>query len=220
MVRIAPVSRGMIPANLEQLERTICEKYPDLRLVVENGKPLFRGSFPVVHDGEVLDRFLIEISFPEGITKVPVIHEIGGRIPRTLDRHMYPSGAICAEVPELTLLRGGFSLLSYLDGPVHNFFLGQSLVERGEQWPFGQWEHGKSGLIQAYGELLGQRDEQKIRRYLDCLSHKKVKGHWPCPCDSGKPIRQCHVAVLRTLQARISPRIARQALQRLAQCRW
>jgi hypothetical protein len=31
--------------------------------------------------------------------------------------------ARCTEVPELTLLRGDYSLLSYLEGPVSNYFL-------------------------------------------------------------------------------------------------
>ena len=45
----------------------------------------------------------------------------------------------------------------------------------------------------AYGEILGVTDEEQIRRFLDCLGHKKVKGHWNCPCGTGKRIRDCHV---------------------------
>lgn len=197
------------------MERAVQEKYPDLRLVMDGDRPVLRGSFPVMHDGEVLDRFSIKITFPNGIAKPPVIREIGGRIPQMTDRHVYDGGAICTEVPELTLLRGKYSLVSYLDGPVRNYFLGQMLVERGEPWPFGEWAHGKPGLLQAYGEILGVNEEPAIRRFLDCLSHKKVKGHWDCPCGSGKRIRDCHVATLRRLHESIPPPIARQALERL-----
>ena len=201
-----------------RLERDICERYPDLHLAVSPGPLMFRGTFPVIDAGGVVDRFTIEMSFPEGVNRPPTIRETGGRIPRTVDRHVFPhSGAICTDVPELTLLAGKFSLLSYLEGPVHNYFLGQSLVERGKPWPFGKWSHGRTGLLEAYGELLGldAQDENQIRRYLNCLAHKKVKGHWQCPCGSGKAIRQCHGDQVRRLHERIPPRIAQQARERL-----
>ena len=214
MVRLSN-SQEAISADLRELERTIRERYPDLRLVIENGRPAFRGSFPIVHDSHELDRFLVNISFPEGIKRLPIIREIGGRIPRTTARHTFVGGGICTEVPELTLLREDYSLLSYLVGPVRNYFIGQSLVEQGKPWPFGEWDHGKEGLLQAYGEVLGVTGELVIRRYLDYLGHKKVKGHWLCPCGSGNQIRQCHLAIVRRLQEVVPPRIARQALERL-----
>jgi hypothetical protein len=197
------------------MEQVVQEKHPDLRLVMDGNRPTFRGSFQIVNDGEVIDRFSIEITFPDGITKLPRIREIGGRIPQTPDRHVYDNGAICTEVPELTLLRGKYSLVSYLDGPVRNYFLGQLLIEQGERWPFGEWAHGKAGLLQAYAEILGVSGEPEIRRFLDCLGHKKVKGHWPCPCANGKQLRACHLDTVRKLQESVPPSIARQALDRL-----
>lgn len=200
--------------DFKELEEAVRKKYPDLRLATQDGKEVFRGGFPIIHDGEEIDRFLIEIRFPDGITKLPLIYEIGGRVPRTMERHVFPQGNICAEVPELTILRG-YSLISYLDGPVRNYFIGQGLVEKGEKWPFKEWSHGKEGLLEAYGDLLGVSDEKAIHRYLDCLGHKKIKGHWPCPCGSKNQIRVCHVADIRRLQGVFPPRIAQQALKRI-----
>lgn len=203
-------------AELEALEVGIQKEYSDLRLVEASGKLVFRGSFPVRHEGEDLDRFLIEISFPDGPGKLPVVHEIGGRIPRIADRHVNPStGDICTDVPELILLRGDYSLLGYLDGPVRNFFISQHLVEKGEPWPFGQWEHGRRGLIQAYGEILGVTGEDYIVRLLNTLDRKNLKPHWLCPCESGRKIRHCHLDQIQNLQERIPRRIIRQALDRL-----
>ena len=201
--------------QLTDMERAVQEKQPDLRLVLEGDTPSFRGSFQLANDGVVFDRFLIWITFPDGPFKLPQIEEIGGRIPRHINRHVFGNGAICTEVPELTLLRGRHSLVSYLDGPVRNYFLGQILVEQGQTWPFGEWDHGKAGLLQAYGEVLGVMDEHQIRGFLDCLGHRKVKGHWNCPCRSGKRIRDCHLTTLRKLQEVVSPSIARQGLARL-----
>lgn len=202
--------------EFKELEEAARKKYPDLRSVTHDGKQVFRGSFPIIHENEDIDRFLIEIRFPDGFTKLPRVYEIGGRVPRTMERHVFPGGHICAEVPELTILRG-YSFVSYLDGPVRNYFIGQGLVEKGQPWPFKEWAHGKAGLLEAYGELLGLSEEAEIRRYLDCLGHKKIKEHWPCPCGSRNQIRQCHAVDLKRLQETFPSRIAQEALKRLNQ---
>jgi hypothetical protein len=40
--------------------------------------------------------------------------------------------------------------------------------------------------------------------YLDYLAAKKVKGHWPCPCRSGKKLRDCHSYQIKELRNNIS----------------
>lgn len=194
--------------------------YPDLRLVVETGRPLLRGSFPVSHEGEEIDRFLIEVTFPDG-EALPAVREVGGRIPREADRHVTPStGEICTDVPELILLRGKPSLVEFLDGPVRNFFLSQIIFESTGKWQFGQWDHGKDGLLEAYTELLGVSGEVQIKAYLDYLARKNPpKGHWTCPCGSTKRLRDCHGRQVTELRDRISHRIAASALKRLNECR-
>ena len=209
------VASGVAP-SYQKLEAEIQVSYPDLRLVVRNGQPLFRGSFPVRHDCDEIDRFQIEISFPEGINRLPAIREIGGRIPRDADHHINAgTGDICTDVPELILLRGQPSLVEYLDGPVRNFFLSQIIVASGKTWPFGQWDHGKKGLLQAYGELVGVTEERQVRAYLDYVASKKVKGHWPCPCGSMKRVRDCHAKLIAELRERIPRRSAASAWKRL-----
>lgn len=201
--------------SLEALDRQVHARYSSLRVLLRDGVPVLTGFFPVEHEGAVLDRFAIEGYFPHGLGSPPAILEIDGRIPRTVDRHVFTNGVICVEVPELTLVRGDYSLVPYLEGPVHNYFLGQCLVESGKPWPYGEWSHGKTGLLEAYGEILGVHDEASIRRYLDCLSRHGLKGHWPCPCGTGKRVRDCHLGVLRGLRARVPLAIARMALARL-----
>lgn len=219
MVRLAKSPRaGGSSDALASLRAAIIDRYPDLRFHDSDGLIRLRGTFPV-RDGEtVLDRFQIEMFFVDGLNFPPITFEIGNRIPRIVDRHIYNAGlapgAICTDVPELILLRG-YSLPSYLDGPAHNYFLGQCLVELGQPWPFGQWDHGKPGLLQAYGEILGVRDESSIEMYLACLNHREIKGHFVCPCGSGKKLRLCHANDLRRLHEMIPRSIAEMALHRL-----
>jgi hypothetical protein len=205
--------------RLAELEAAVlvrlAERYPTLAASRDEQGLLVSGWFPVADaDGEV-DRFLVEIRFPGGIGAIPKIYETGGRIPRSGARHVFTDGSICAEVPEITLARGDYDLIAYLDTPVRNYFLGQAFVDEGLPWPFGELLHNKPGLLQAFGDLLGVSGEARIRAYLDCLAHETIKAHWPCPCGSGQALRRCHLDALRALQPKVHFKVAKKALARL-----
>jgi len=194
--------------------------YPELRVVVENDTVFLRGSFTIEENGEILDRYLIEIQFPDDYAEsIPILREVGGRIPWTADRHVSNNplpGEACVIVPEEWLLRPDKdSIRSFLRGPVRKFFIGQSLVERGKPWPFGERDHGFKGLYQAYGELIGVSDPETIRRYLDLLSRDPIKKRALCPCRNGKRLRDCHLELVLRLQKKIPPSIAHRAFGRL-----
>jgi hypothetical protein len=205
------------PDRFATVKKDIETEYPDLRVFIDREVVFARGSFPVKDGNDVLDRFLIEIEFPSDFPdSVPVLREIGGRIPWNADRHVNPTGETCPIVPEEWLVRSDRdSMRQFLDGPIRNFFLGQILVEHGKPWPFSERPHGTPGLLQSYRELLSASDDSEAIRYLDYLSRKIVKGHWECPCGRGKRLRNCHLEKLKDLQKRITPAVAKQALRRL-----
>jgi len=207
------------PKLLGRIRDGLRVRFPDLQVVQEVGLVYVRGSFPIVHDDIALDRYQIEIEFPPDYPKsLPKVRETAGRIPRVLDRHVIPStGDACLFVEEDWLVTVGREpdFFELLDGPVRNFFIGQSLVEAGKPWPFGARSHGKKGVMEVYAEWFGTEDEPTIRRYLDCLSREGLKGHWDCPCGSGRRVRACHAEPLRGLRERIPTWAARQAIERL-----
>jgi hypothetical protein len=204
------------PALLEEVRRAIAADQADLRATIVEGAVQVRGSYAVRDGGVVLDRYQVEIRFPRDYPKtVPVVEEIGGRIPRITDRHISADGTACLLVPEEWLLAGDQSFRAFLDGPVKNFFLGQLLVEAGKPWPFGERSHGYDGLIESYMELLGITDRTRVIAYFDCLRRKALKGHFDCPCGSNKRLRNCHRAQLQALAKSIPPHIAQQAYDRL-----
>jgi hypothetical protein len=138
------------PALLEDVGSAIAADQPDLCATGVDGVVQVRGSYAVRDGGVFLDRYQIEIRVPRDYPKnVPVVEEIGGRIPRTADRHISADGTACLLVPEEWLLAGDQSFKAFLNGPMKNFFLGQILVEAGKPWPFGQRSHGYEGLIEA-----------------------------------------------------------------------
>ena len=206
------------PRILRDMEAEIPAKYPDLRVVMEQDIIYVRGGFPVLDGTDVLDRFQIEIELPADFPEfIPVLREVGGRIPWHESRHVNRgNGEACPIVPEEWLVRAEHnSILAFLDGPVRNFFLGQILIEAGHPWPFGERSHGIDGLFEAYKEMTGTSDRNAIVRYLECLSRDVLKGHWACPCGSGKHLRNCHLEQLKALQAKVPAFVARSALARI-----
>jgi hypothetical protein len=206
------------PELAERIRRDLEARYPDLRFVEEGEAAFVRGSFPIVHEGYVLDRYQVEVEFPRDYPlALPHVRETGGRIPHILDRHVLSDGAACLFVEEdwLLAIGGESSFLEFLDGPVRNFLLGQSLVEAGKPWPFGERSHGIQGLLEAYGEWFRMQDETVIARYLDYLSREEVKGHWECPCGSGIRLRKCHAEQVYDLRRRVPRWLAMRALHRL-----
>jgi hypothetical protein len=203
------------PVLYEKEKAEVEAYFPNLHFVVENDIVYVRGSFPLMFEGRVLDRYSIELQLarnhPAGL---PIVRETGGRIPRHLDRHILSNGTACVLIPDerWRLWPIGTSLLKYLTGPLHSFFLAQATVEEGRPWPFGQWAHGAKGTFQFYRELLNTSDLRMMTTYLDYLAAKKVKGHWPCPCRNGKKLRDCHVNQIKELREKISRKDAERSL--------
>jgi len=192
--------------------------YPDLTVTCEKDKIYIRGAFPIVHEGKVLTRYQVEIEWSDSDTEAPVLRETGGRVPWTDNRHVdNATGQACSIVQEEWLLRpqSERSVLHYLDGPVRDFFIAQSVVEQDDPWPWEDRKHGVSGLLQAYGEMTGLQDEAAIRLCLSHLCRETVTGRLQCPHCGAKRIRDCHVERLRELHAKIPPHIAKLALLRI-----
>ena len=152
-------------------------RFPDLRFVVDNDIVYVRGGFDVMFEGQVLDRYSVELQLarnhPAGL---PVVRETGGRIPRHIDRHILAAdGTACVLLPDerwrLWPVRS--PLLKYLTGPLHSFFLAQTMVEEGRPWPFGQSAHGAKGIFQFYLELLETSDLRVMTTYLDIWQPRK-----------------------------------------------
>jgi hypothetical protein len=207
------------PTLYEKEKSEVEAEFPGLRFVLENDFVFVRGSFPVMFEGQALDHYSIEIELarnhPSGL---PTVRETGGRIPHHDDRHIIAAnGTACVLLPDerWRLWPQGSPLLRFLTGPLHSFFLAQTMVEEGEPWPFGQWAHGAKGVFQFYREILKTSDLRAITTYLDYLAAKRVKGHWPCPCRNGQKLRDCHFGQVKDLRGKISRKDAENSLKLL-----
>src|SRR5262249_36997349 len=120
-----------------------------------------------------------------------------------VDRHVYPkTGALCLGFPaELwVLLRGDFSLGTFITRAIVPYLIGNSLVEEGKPWPFNESSHGPLGGLEFYERFIGSKDPSIVGQFLVDLMSGKVRGHWPCPCGSGLVLRKCHGEAARELR--------------------
>ena len=142
---------------------------------------------------------------------LPSVWETAGRIERVMDRHVFPrTGALCVGVPiELWVsLAGDFSIDSYLEKAVRPYLIGNSLFEEGKPWPFDESAHGSAGVLEFYQRFIGSSDPAAVANFLIAILQNRDRGHWNCPCGSGKPIRKCHEANVRVLRSVPKPVLA------------
>lgn len=191
----------------EEIATALATHYPALQFVREGGRRIVKGTFDIERDGHFLAGFQIEVLLDQtDVIGLPTVKETGGRIPRVAERHVnVQDGSACLYLPEELVARGRgpMGIADFLSGPVKSFLLGQLCVEQGMPFPYGEWGHGAVGLEQMLAELFGSDDAVACLAYLDVLCHKAIKGHWPCPCRSGRRIRDCHRARIFALRDRI-----------------
>jgi hypothetical protein len=186
-------------------------------VLLEGGTVRVRGTFPIEHEGRELERYLIELVFPEDYPEsIPSVREVDGRLPKTRDRHFADDETACLFVPDERewIWPRGAPFSEFLDGPVRNFFLFQSVVSRGGTWPHGERSHGVEGLLEFYKQLLATEDLLLVFRYVEYLSLSSVQGRL-CPCGSGRKAKKCHHEQLRELRGKIPPHIAYETLRRI-----
>ncbi|MCZ6655534.1 MAG: hypothetical protein O7D91_21205 [Planctomycetota bacterium] len=209
-----------IPALVDEITSDLRVHYPNLHLSIDDEQGAeIRGTLPVISpQGKVLDRYQITIRLlPDYPKSLPEVREVGGRIPWDPDYHIERDGTACVLMPDdrWRCFPEAAPFREYLDGPLHDFFLGQSLVALGEDWPFGGWSHGADGIYEFYQDLLGTSDRRTIKRFLHVLNKLHFKSHLDCPCGSGKKIRKCCQEKVSDLRRKIPPAIARKASERL-----
>ncbi len=210
--------------NLCAVEAAIGFIQPRLSAEATGQGFLLRGDFLVFESGAIsnpagpLTSFEIALFIPDNFPRSePVLIETGGRIPRKEYRHINPDGDCCVTVWEHWLMSAAeLSIAGYLNGPVNEYFLGQYWYEKKGEWPFGERSHGRKGLVEAYADLLGVPPRERDLTYrLRLLAQDWPKGHWQCPCGSGRKLRLCHREAMMELHQKIPPRMARRMLLRL-----
>lgn len=201
-----------------ELQRLVENDYPLLRVVEDAPELRLKGGLPVTDvTGKELGLYQVEIKFPASYPKnIPIVREIGGKIPKIADRHFNEDGAACLFVRDETykFWPPGTTVKQFIDGPVKDFFLGQIVFEQTGKFP-GERKHGIDGILDFYEEAIGTRDPQAVIQFIEYLLHPNIKGHRKCFCGSTLKIRDCHLTTLQALKGKIRLIDAEESLKQL-----
>lgn len=192
---------------LDRVNATLMRFQPELHARYFDEAIYITGNFICYGKDGAFDAFEIEVLLSVGFPEVePFVREKGNKIPRIADRHIYPdSGKCCLCVWQEWLWEAQHpDFETFLIGPLHTYFVSQSIFEMTGEWRFGERSHDKEGLDQALGEMLDVIPRVQLDRALSLLSQSKIKGHAMCPCGSGKRLRSCHFDELLSLKGRLS----------------
>jgi len=204
-----------LPVLLQEVE-SLREAYDDLHLRIKYhtafvvGRLAFRAQ---LGDMELHDSYEIEIQIPKDYPWCPpVTREVGERIPRDVNHHVYPDGSLCLGPPieVLRSFRRKPTLLGYVKDVLVPSLFWHTYNERHPDRAFGAYSHGAKGIAQyraetdlatTYYEIFGVRDISIVRHFLKLACQETIKYAIPCPCRSAKPLGDCHGPVLRGLLA-------------------
>jgi len=145
----------------------------------------------------------IEERTDKSVSRLPSVSVAG--LEPTEERHFGGDGTacLCSPFEEEAFLQPDFRFEPFVEQLVIPFLYGQVFYTSEGHWPWEEYAHGTTGILEAYSVLqTGCKVEECLRllvRYpswtamRSALSHKPyVQGHTPCFCGSNKQIRRCH----------------------------
>jgi hypothetical protein len=131
--------------------------------------------------GSVLESFELHIQFPGWYSDFifPIVTELSDKIPRAVDRHMYPSGRMClaTDVDQAIAVDHGLTLSGFFKKSLLPFLATQIRITEGHisGFPQGERSHGTRGVLESYQELLEDDDPttilEAINSHLDGNLH-------------------------------------------------
>jgi len=122
------------------------------------------------------------------------------------------TACLCSSLEEDEFLTPDFQFRGFLERLVIPFLYGQLFFSAEGRWPWSEYAHYATGLLESYGKFPdpSKAEEliQKIMKYdlswpavRSALRQKGyIKGHMACFCSKKDQIRRCHPNALRGIQ--------------------
>jgi hypothetical protein len=206
----------------------LAREYPDLTLAPHEVKGLLKftgayhegsGRFFILNyepaDAEIgtvlSGAFEIKICGRLGLeaTILPKLFVVG--VPHTLDHHFYQndfSACLCSPLQHQDFLIPKFEFRRFFNELVVPFLYGQVFLSVYGKWPWGEFAHGATGILEAYAVSNGKRKTQICVGFLSqdhnwpriksiLLEESLVDANLQCFCRSGQIIGHCHPQALQ-----------------------
>jgi len=158
---------------------------------------VFSFSAESKQHGLVNDSFELRMEVPSTFPKdLPVVFELGGRIPREKQYHVNPGDcSLCvgSRLRLLTILARAPTLIGFAQNCLIPYLYAISLkLAQGGGFVFGELPHGWRGEVLDYADLLGLDTADQVIKAICYLGMKKRRANkQPCPCQCGRRLGVC-----------------------------
>ena len=164
-----------------------------------------------VRDALYVDQPFLDISIKDEAVVVEGVYLLLAKLPAYRDRGPLAEHRIRIEVPaDYPLTEPKVTMLD-------DSFLSQLLRQKGEAWPFDEWDHGADGWIDAVAEFMGCRARKtEVQNVLtQRISDDLLDMDAPCPCGTGLTATRCCGISLEKFWSQVSQETAETWLRRL-----
>jgi len=178
----------------------------------QTNKFLILGDGGTDHGGVTLScsfEIRLEARGDKSISQLPALYIQG--VDPTADRHFSQrdsSACLCSPFDEADFVQPEFEFKPFLERLVVPFLYGQAFYSSHGHWPWSEYAHGATGILEAYLQL---RDQNLAQECLQRLAQDRewprihsalrqrpwIRGHTPCFCEKKDQIRRCHPDALK-----------------------
>lgn len=137
----------------------------------------FTGYFEYIKYENISNYVPLSIIVPDDFPKTePTVRLLEEIFPFDIEHHIYSTGVCCITVWEhWKVFNDNTTITNFLETAVRQFFIGQAYYKDKSRWPFGEWEHGLDGLIQAYAEILNVKPTiRHVRKKLISIMNNNI----------------------------------------------
>ncbi len=223
------LARRGLPIMLSNEDRVwLAREYPELTIARHEITGLLKfkgaydeqsGSFFILNDQPVQEQlgtvlsgaFEIRIHgrLDNKTSSLPTLHVDG--LKHSPDQHFNQtdfSACLCSPLEEQDFLTPEFEFRRFFNQLVLPFLYGQVFLSVYGRWPWTEFAHGATGLLEAYAtnkcrrktqqcisRLAEDSDWPKIKTVL--LQESQIQGEARCFCRSRRSIKRCHPQALR-----------------------
>ena len=173
----------------------ILDLHKGLILTFENDFYVISGidEFELKYENKLIHNkfnlvFKIPINFPNSVLPSLKLDEYPNGF-----SHIFKDNIACmATISEqIIFISNNESIFDFWEKFVLSFLFTTAYYNNHGIYPFGERQHGSSGIISYYRETYGFSKNQIIKM-INYISNQNYRGHDKCFCGSGKKIRNCH----------------------------
>ena len=184
--------------------KSISPEYPSLQLVFEGRNWQLKGCIEIKDEfGKVWDTYNVKVIYPSKFPKeVPILYEVGGRIPKDDEHHINMDGSCCLSIPalEMITLKKGITTSSFLKELAIPFLANQTYKRKTGKFAGDEFRHGVDGLYQFYSDTFSTKDLCTILTLLaKIVLNQLPERNELCSCESGRKYKHCHLRAVQYL---------------------